>query len=172
MTFKIKRHIEIDTEYQGINLTEFSFTITDEFNNDLLVDNFIRSKHFSYDSLRDSMKKQSATGFLGQAFDIERINIKDFKKYNKQQTTKFLIDFLNEPDWADDKNDFAKLLEQYFEIQDKLENEYYYILSKDWFDKNDNRVFEPQNFCYIYYFLIIYIDRASKTLILTEWAYD
>jgi len=78
----------------------------------------------------------------------------------------------NEPDWGDDRNEFAKLLDRYFEIHNEFGDNEFYILSKDWFDNEDERVIEPESWAYIYYFLIISVDRESNLLILTEWSYD
>lgn len=94
------------------------------------------------------------------------------KKKDQKGISEFLIDFLNEPDWQDDRDDFAKLLERYFEYYKEFENNEFYILSKDWFEKNDERLIEPESWCYTYYFLIISVDRSSKILTLTEWTYD
>ena len=172
MIFEINRHIEIDENYQGVNLTEFSFTVTDEPNNDLLVDNFMRSKQFSYGSLRDCVKKEPEKGYLRRAFNIDRIKVTDFKKTDKEGTSKFLFNFVNEPNWGDDRNEFVKLLDRYFEIHSEFEDNDFYILSKDWFDKDDERLIEPVSWCYTYYFLIISVDRKSNLLTLTEWTYD
>ncbi|HRG19369.1 MAG TPA: hypothetical protein PLP39_09785, partial [Flavobacterium lutivivi] len=172
ITFETKRHIEIDESYQGINLTEFAFSIKNPLENDQIVDIFIRSKHFTYESLRDCIKKETDVKFLRRAFNIEKIKISDFKKINKEGTTKFLIDFLNEKDWGDDKNEFATLLNKYFEIHQQLGNNDFYVISKDWFERDDEKVIQPESWCYIYYFFIISVDRNSNLLTFTEWKYD
>ncbi|MBD8019168.1 hypothetical protein [Kaistella pullorum] len=171
-TIDTKRHIEINEGYQGINLTEFAIGVDELISNDQIVDTFIRSKKFSFDSLRDFVKAEPDNGYLRQAFDVDKIKITDFKKTDKQEVSKFLIDFLNEPDWGDDKNEFAKLLDRYFEIHKEFGDNEFYILSKDWFDKEDERVIEPESWVYTYYFLIISVDRKSNLLTLTEWTYD
>ena len=162
----------MDESYQGINLTEFAIGFDEQISNDQIVDTFIRSKPYSYDSLRDCVKAKPDKGYLRQAFNIEKIRVKDFKKTDKQGVSKFLTDFLNEPDWGDDRNEFDKLLDRYLEIHNEFGDSEFYILSKDWFDKEDERVFQPENRVYAYYFLIISIDRKSKSLTLTEWTYD
>ena len=171
-TFETKRHIEIDESFQGFNLTEFTIEVAEQIDNDQIVDTFLRTKHFSYDSLRDCIKKEPDKGYLRRAFDIDKIKISDFKKTDKKGTTKFLFDFINEPDWGDDRNEFAKLIDKYFEIYNEFTDNEFYILSKDWFDKDDERLIEPESWCYTYYFLIISVDRDSRTLTLTEWTYD
>ena len=171
-TIDTKRHIEIDEGYQGINLTEFAIGVDELTSNNQIVDTFIRSEEFSFDSLRDCVKAEPDTGYLRQAFDIDKIKITDFNKTDKQGVSKFLIDFLNEPDWGDDRNEFAKLLDRYFEIHNEFGDNEFYILSKDWFDKEDERVIGPESWVYTYYFLIISVDRKSNLLTLTEWTYD
>jgi len=171
-TFENEKYIEIDENYQEINLTEFAFVTDEQTENEQIVDTFIRTKKFFYDSLRDCIKNEPDKGFLRRAFDIDKIKISDFKKTDKEGISKFLTDFLNEPDWGDDRDDFAKLLDRYFEIYKEFANNEFYILSKDWFDKDDERLIEPESWCYTYYFLIISVDRNSKTLTLTEWTYD
>ncbi len=172
-TFETKRHIEINESYQGINLTEFSILTDNSTNNDQIIQTFIRSTNFSVDSLRDVIKYNSENKpYLRRAFDIDRINISDFKKKSKEETSTFLYDFINQSDWGNDRNDFAKLLDKYFEIHNRLGGNNFYIISKDWFDKDDERVIKPESLIYSYYFLIISIDRSSNLLTLTEWTYD
>lgn len=170
--FETKRHIEINESYQGINLTEFAIGVDDQINNDQIVDTFIRSKQFSFDSLRDCVKAEPDKGYLRRAFDIDKLKITDFRKTDNDGASKFLLDFLNESDWADDRNQFAKLLDRYFEIHRQNGHCDFYVISKDWFDKDDGKVIKPESWCYTYYFLIISIDRSSNLLTLTEWTYD
>ncbi len=172
-TFETIRHIEINENYQGINLTEFSILTDNYIDNNQIIQTFIRSTNFSFDSLRDVIKYNSENKpYLIRAFDIDRINISDFKKKSKEETSTFLYDFINQSDWGDDRNEFAKLLDKYFEIHDRLGDNDFYIISKDWFDKGDERVFELESLIYSYYFLIISVDRSLNLLTLTEWTYD
>ena len=171
-TFKIIRHIENDESYQGINLTEFAFVVDEKMDNDEIVDTFIRTNNFSYDSLRDRVKKEPDKGFLRRAFNIDKIKNSDFRKFNKDETANFLYDFLNEPDWGDYRNDFILLLNKYLEIHKQFGDNDFYVISKDWFGKGDEKVIEPESWCYTYYFLIISVDRNQNLLTLTEWTYD
>ncbi len=171
-TFQTTRHLEIDENHQGINLTEFVFKADGQADNDRIVDRFIRSKEFSLDSLRDCIKAEPDKGYLRNAFNIDRVHITDFKKTDKKGASKFLIDFLNEPDWGDDRDDFAKLLDRYFEIHNKFGEHDYYIISQNWFDKDNEKVVQHERWIYTYYFLIISVDRSSNLLTLSEWTYD
>lgn len=172
-TFEIKKHIEVDEGYQGFNLTEFIVSSDNNDTSDIIVDKFIRSTHFSFDSLRDVIKNDTEEkGYLRQAFVIHEINISDFRKLDKIGTKRFLLDFLNEPDWGEDRNEFAKLLDKYLEIHEQLPDASFYVINKDWFDKDSKQVLEPENWFYTFYFLIIYLDKNLGTLIVTEWTYD
>ncbi len=171
-TFKTNKHIEFSEGFQGINLTDFTFVVQELMSTEQIVDTFIRSKQFSYDSLPDCVKAEPHKNYLKRAFDVDKIKITDFKKADKQGVSKFLFDFINQPDWGDDRNEFAKLLNSYFEIHNEFGEIEFYILSKAWFDKDDERVIEPESWVYIYYFLIISVDRKSNLLTLTEWTYD
>ncbi|MBF4487419.1 hypothetical protein [Flavobacterium sp. CSZ] len=169
---EIIKHIEINENYQGINLTEFSFDADDFVSNDQIVNTFLKSKSFSYDSLPDCVKREPKKGYLRRAFYMEHIEINDFKKCNNEGLIKFLVDFLNEPNWGDDRINFERLLNKYFEIHNPYEKNDFYIISKDWFEEENKKLTEPENLIYIFYFLIISVDRKSKRLTLTEWTYD
>ncbi len=172
LTFNIHRHLEIYEEYQGINLTAFTMEVDDQMDNDRIVDTFIRSTHFSYDCLADCVKAEPNKNYLGQAFNMDNIKISDFRKTDKYGVSQFLFDYINEPDWGDDRNDFAKLLDRYFVIHNELGDNNFYILSKDWFDEKQDNVLLVEWWSYTYYMLIISVDRRSNVLTLTEWTYD
>lgn len=174
MTFEFKRHSEIKENFQGIYLTEFSIAADIETNNDQIVEAFIRSTSFSVDSLPDFFKTNSEKipSHRG-AFNIDRIGISDFKKKSKKEVTTFLCDFINKPDWGEDRNEFAKLLDRYFEIHNLLGSNDFYIISKEWFENSDKRLIDrEESWFYSYYFLLLSIDRRSKLLTLFEWIYD
>ncbi len=170
--FKTIRHRETFEGYQGCNLTEFKFHSDNNISEDQVVDNFLHSDSFKYDSLLDAIKREPNQGYLGRAFDIDKVTVADFIKVDKKGVINFLVDFSNKPDWGDDREDFSNLLDKYFEVHSTLHDDAFYIISKDWFDKKDERLLEPQCWCYIYYFLIIYFNKADNILLLTEWTYD
>lgn len=173
ISFELNRHLEIDEEFQGINLTEFAVVLEAEINYDEIVDRFIRSKNFSYDSLRDCVKKEPDIGYLRHAFNFEKISISDFRKLNKEKTRQFLLDFSNEPDWGNDKDEFKTLLNRYLEIHQQFgDDNYFYVLSKDWFSPDDKKLLIPESWCYTYYFIIVSIDRENNVLTIMEWTYD
>jgi hypothetical protein len=172
IAFQIRRHIEMNEGFQGLTLTEFEMEVDETINNDQIVSCFIRSKYYSFESLRDCVKAEPDKGYLRQAFIIDKIKITDFAKTDKQGITKFLFDFLNEPYWGDDRIEFALLLEWYFEIHIEFGDNEFYIVSMDWFSEEDERVHDPECSIYNYYFLIISVDRKLNLLTLTEWFYD
>ena len=171
-SFEAKRHIEIYEGYQGINLTDFSIGTAKDLNSDNIVNAFIRSDQFTYDSLPDRVKSETNEKYLRRGFNFEKIAISDFRKLRKDGTLNFLIDFKNESDWGQDREEFEKLFEKYLEIHKQFGDIDFYIISKDWFYKDDEKVVDPEYWCYIYYFIIISVDRDLDLLTLTEWTYD
>ena len=170
--FKIIRHSETFEGYQGCILTEFKFQPDKVLTENQVVEKFLHSDSFKYDSLLDAIKREPNKGYLGRAFDINKITIADFKRIDKKGVHNFLVDFLNDPDWGDDRTDFSNLVDKYSEIHSTLREDTFFIISKNWFDQKDERLLEPQSWCYTYYFLIIYFDKIDNILLLTEWTYD
>jgi len=116
--------------------------------------------------------KKYDKGYLRQAFDINSIKISDFIKTGKEETAEFLFDFLIESDRDYGRNEYSRLLDRYFGIHNEYRNNDFYILTKDWFDKDEERLIKTESYCYAYYFLIISADRISITLFAKEWIYD
>ena len=173
MIFSIVRHIEINEGDQGINLTEFSFMPIGEMGDDKLIKAFLDSDAYRIDSLRDLVKNNKENGaYLRRAFDMDKVKIPDFRKTGKGGVSEFLEAFLQEPDWRTDRDDFEQLLARYSEVNGQLEETDFYILSKDWFDKDDERLIEPESWVYVYYFLIISVDATKGLLTFMEWTYD
>jgi len=173
-TFELIRHLEIDEAFQGINLTEFHYSNENPLPNYQLLDSFIHSKHFTSDSLRDVVTNDTGNrSFLRQAFENLAINFNDFKELTKEEVIKLLTDFSLENDWGDtDLGDFMILKDNFIDLTKDVEAETFYLINKDWFDKTDNRVRQPEGEIFIYYFLILWIDKQKKTLTITEWTYN
>ena len=170
--FTLTTHLEFTQDYQGFAWTEFALELDGQENTDQIVEAFLHSTAYSYDSLYDCIKAKPNSGYLERAFDFDVAGLVDFKKTDNAGACKFLLEFKDEGFWGNDVNQYEKLLESYFEIHDKNSNAEFYIISKDWFPSGDPKVFEPQAWCYTYYFLIISVDLVSKTLVLSEWNYD
>lgn len=172
--FKLNSQKEIDEECQGINLSEFAFSNDQKLEEVELIDFFIHSKSFTDESRREIVKNDTENRpFLSQAFEIDLIKIKDFRKYSKNELIKFLNDYAEADDWGDtDGDDFVKLKDRFLEFLKAVKSDNFYIISKEWFDEKDKKLREPENWIYLYYFLIIWIDEANKTLTISEWTYD
>jgi hypothetical protein len=55
---------------------------------------------------------------------------------------------------------------------DSVNPDSFYLISKDWYAKNDVRLREPENWIFIYYFMIVWIDYSKSTLTICEWTYE
>jgi hypothetical protein len=168
--FDIKNHIEIGENYQGMNFTEFSFSKAN-FSNESLLLEFIKSRSFTHESLQNVVKEDLDSKYLRQAFDSDLLEIKDFKILDKKSLEKYLIDYSKSEDWSDDKKDFEILLMKFFKILQDVKADSFYMIDKDWF-KESEKLRDPENWIYTYYFLIFWIDNNLKTISVAEWSYD
>lgn len=171
LTFNLKKRYQFNVEYQGVLVSDFEFFSDGCLETDIVFRHFLSSNEFTKYAITNGNDDVTSTPFLRCAFDLSKIAPDDFKKYSSAETLKLLYSFGDDPDWGEDKNDFAELLKQYSPIHSCLPNEFYYI-TKDWFSKEDIRLNQPESWCYIYYFLLVSIDNGSNTLSVSEWLYD
>ena len=54
--------------------------------------------------------------------------MEDFIKVDKKELTKFLVNFLNEPDWGEDRDVFARLLDIFFDLIKNSTSKQFYII--------------------------------------------
>lgn len=172
--FKLNSQKEIDEDYQGINISEFTFSNDEKLKEIELIDFFIHSKSFSDESRREIVKNDTENRpFLRQAFESNLIEINDFRKYRKNELIKFLNDYAEADDWGDrDGYDFIKLKDRFLEFLKSVKSDNFYVISKEWFGEKDKRLRQEESWIYIYYFLIIWLDKSNKILTLSEWTYD
>lgn len=172
--FKLNSQKEIDKDYQGINISEFTYINSENSSEQELIDSFIHSSSFTEESRREQIKNHIGDiPFLRQAFEIDLVKKDDFKQTDKNGLIKFLNDYADEVDWGEtDGDDFVKLKDKFVEFVNTLKSNNFHIISKDWFDEKDIRLRQEESWIYIYYFLIIWIDEANKILTASEWTYD
>lgn len=171
--FKLNSQKAIDEDYQGVNISEFTFSNFENLSEAELVDAFIRSKSFTEESQREQIKNHTGDiPFLRQAFEIDFVKLRDFKTVDKNGVLQFLNDFAQEDNWGDtDGGDFIKLKNRFLNFLKIVQSNKFYIISKEWFDQNDERLRQEESWVYTYYFLIIWIE-GNKTLTVSEWTYD
>ena len=167
--FQLQNQHCIDHNFQGVCITNFSIIPTADVSEERLLDHFIHSTAFSYDSLREVIKQNPNKPFLRQAFDPSLLSTDDFKRSSKAEVINFLNDFENEDDWGES---FTLNKNQFLIILDSVKTDCFFIINKDWFAKGDRKVLEPHDWVYSYYFLIILIDKENSFLIISEWTYD
>jgi hypothetical protein len=173
-TFKLNSQKEINEDYQGINISQFTYSNAENVSEEFLIDLFFHSKSFTEESIREIIKNDTENRpFLRQAFEIDLIKMDDFKQTDKNKIIEFLNDYGNTNDWGDtDGDNFIKLKDKFLEFLTNVKSNNFYLISKEWFDENSEKVREPENWIYSYYFLIIWIDEIDKILTVSEWTYD
>lgn len=170
--FKLKAQEEIDKNYQGINLSEFTYSDAEDFSKEEVLDFFLHSKSFTVESRRERIKNHTGSiKYLSQAFEIDLVKISDFKKVDKNGVVRFLNEYVE--DWTTtDRDDFLIIQNKFIEFLNNVQSNCFYLVDKDWFDQKDKRLREPESWIYDYYFLIVWLDENRKTLTVSEWTYD
>ncbi len=78
--FKLNSQKEIDEDFQGINLSEFTYSNFENLSDENLLDSFIHLSSFTEESRRERIKNHTGDiPFLRQAFEIDFVEINDFK---------------------------------------------------------------------------------------------
>lgn len=172
--FELKSQREINEVYQGVTISEFALTVSKGLIERKLIDYFIHSFSFTEESPSERIKNYTGDiGFLGPAFEIDLLEISDFKQAGKIGVSKFLNDYVEENNWGDtDGDDFVNIKTKYIDFLSNVDASSFYIISKEWFEENHKLLREPENWCYMYYFLIIWVDENNMSLTVSEWKYD
>lgn len=169
MKLQIHDSTEYYINYQGFKLSNLSYDNADDYTTEQIVEYFINSEYFPLACTDETVLRKQA---IGCAFNINEVRPENFRKFNNIEIEKYLSDFINEPDWGEDRLDFAKILDRYFEIHKNLDEGIFYVINMDWFEQDDKLLLDTNHWVYIYYFLIIYIDVKTKTLKFSEWEYE
>jgi hypothetical protein len=171
MKFELIKQLEIDVDYQGINISEFAFVgpVPDEN----LITYFFRSNCFTVDSRRKKQKENPIpphkAQYLRSALNFDHIDIHDFRKYDKSETSAFLENYTDEWGPDDDFRQLNSIFSQYFSA---IEANAFFVIDKDWFPENSEKLREPESWIFDYYFLIFWTDEKLKKLVVTEWTWD
>ena len=169
------KQIDFTEDFQGFTLTELSNDKEFIGNEDYIIEKFIKSEYFTIDCLPEIVKtdKSNSDFYLRQLFDNDKLTIKDFKEFSIENLFDFLDDFSKHDDWGDDRVHFIKLLESFKSLfKSKSAYNKFYLISKDWFDKENDKLRNPESWIYIYYFLIVWIDKIEQKLYVCEWTYN
>ena len=179
-TLNLKNHIELGAKMGQINLTEFSLseTITDP---DEPVESFIRSDYYEKDCRNDFVKANSHLKFLQSPFALNNIYAKDFKKLDKDQFQKYIIDYRDSGNWNSQEETIKTLVSGFFDLYPNFDRQIFYVLNKEWFEPPrgvkhsvedlDTRL-KYDSYCYSFFVLIIWLDLTENTLTASEWYCD
>lgn len=137
---------------------EYTYPLNTNF--DVIIINFIKDENYLIDD-RSS---------LGNPFNFEFINCNDLKKLNRKELYDFFDAFADPKGWSDPKEIKNEI---HFFKSITNENEEFYMLSIDFFERNNPNLFEFKseklNFVanvYLYYFLIFWFKNDKMYLCL------
>lgn len=100
-------------------------------------------------------KLKNNNEYLGSLFTPECLSKKDFKFINSDGIYFYLEGFSDSTEeWGDDKNLFKILLNEFKSLTSPFINGCF-LINKDWFDINSNKVKQREYSLYDYYLLII-----------------
>lgn len=176
----LKKHMQLIKQtqiaegFQGFNLTEFAILHEISYDDSEIIDNFIKTENFSLDCLPEIVKndRENPDFYLRQLFDNNKLSINDFKMLSKIELINYFESFAKHDDWGDDKIDFETLLGIFKSEIENSKSDKYFLIDKDWFDKESDKIRDPESWIYINYFLAIWIDRIENKLTVCEWNYD
>lgn len=172
LEFALKSQECIDSDYQGICITEFTVLESGNLSKDEVVAQFIGSTAFSWDSLREIIKQNPNGGYLKGAFEQGKISITDFKKFTREQILGYLQELENS-DWGSDKDHFLIIKKQFLSVLQSAKVDSFYIIDKNWFEQDNGKVRgEFEYWVYIYYFIILWMDLHNSRLTISVWTYD
>ncbi len=169
------RQEEFTLGNHGICLTHFSdIDFTKETDEDFL-NMFLKTKFFSYDCLPKVVKTNTdlTKNYLRPAFDENKIFASDFKTFDKLNLVNFFYDFTNDKNMGEEfGNEIRQLWKSLSSILVAENSDKYFLLDKEWFDKGDIKLNDPEGWVYTYYLLLIWFDTENNKLTVCTWWYD
>src|ERR1700761_8880794 len=149
---------ELREEYQAIFWYVF---LVDKISPglEMSVNDLIHSEEFTQYCFPFKVKKSwgERNQFLKRAFDLNKLDVSNFKMFNKEELLQFFDIYAASDTWKDDKEKFASLM---YEFKEMFKNEtanQFFLIGKEWFDKDSALLSEDSEF-FIYYFILIWFD--------------
>lgn len=172
MTAKFWGQHEIRANYQAIFWYIFSIENANDTAIDLLNE-FLHSEILWECCLPFIVKKNidHKWRFLPRAFNLRVLNLSNFKALSREQVLDFLDDYSDSPSWREDRDDFLTILNRFSELFQKEATGKFFLISKEWFKKEDE-ILNPNGEPFIYYFILIWFNANKKEVNVCEWAYD
>jgi hypothetical protein len=154
------------------------FTISQvEVDPHLNIEYLISKDFFDIDirpkSIHESLHTGDKHGYLRGLFKSNSLIFDDFKYINADGIYYYLEGFSeSEEEWGDDQPLFKNLLRK-FKNRSESNLDGCYLINKEWFKKESDKVRDLEFTLYDYYFIIIWVDKNDKSkLFVSEWFSD
>ncbi len=169
MTYKLNHRFYKNQKSHCFTINEFHVLKDFAFKN--LFDSDVFDNEIQPDHVKDS--QDDMNGYLKGLFYSNKLSIDDFKFLNSNSIYFYMEGFSDsEQEWGDDKLLFKKLLEEFKEIS-KGNLDGSYLINKEWFSKESDKVRNREFTLYDYYFIIIWMDKNDESkLYISEWFSD
>ena len=162
----IKQKLEIDFSF-GFTINQYSivgkFDLNELLKINQVFDHEIRPSHINKDK----------SGYLKGLFKTEMLSVKDFKFINTNGIYYYLEGFSESvEEWGDQRFFFKNLIDK-FKINCANNMCDCYLINKEWFYDNKEKVNEREFALYDFYFIVLWIDKKdSSKLYISEWFAD
>ena len=170
--FKRLSHSKHITDYHFFYFYEFEISAEiQELSFDEILEKFIQSVYFT-DEYQLNQQLSERESKSHNAFLINKVPVKDFKKIKGKDLDKIIQEFINEDSWSDDLPDFkvnyakSKLLLNYLQIED---DEMFY-LNMEWFVDTEKLI--ETYWIFVYLLTFISINQFKTRLLLFDYGFD
>lgn len=119
------------------------------------------------------LRTSDSPGYLQGLFNSKKLSIEDFRFVPHQAIYYYLEGFSEtQEEWGEDKPLFKELLrvfkENYLDTIDGC-----FLINKEWFDENSEKVRDHEFMIYDFYLVIIWKDKKdSSKVYISEWSAD
>jgi len=171
---KIKLINQIFEVEKSFGFTINQFDIESPFKIDRLLSTNVLEMEFSPNSIRETSKNgEDPNEFLKGLFYSQKLSEKDFKVIGEIGIIYYLEGFSDsEQEWGEDKPTFKRLLAKFVNNTVTNLNDCY-LINKEWFRENSEKVRRREYDLYDFYFIIIWIDKNDDSILyISEWFSD
>jgi hypothetical protein len=166
------RQNEIRSEYQVIFWYIFLVEDISEWEETQLIE-FVHSDYFK-EFVKPDIVKQTPSErnrFLKGAFNLSNLGFTDFRVFEKEGLIRFFNEYAQSGDWGEDRTEFITIMNSFNHLIENETINKFFLISKEWFRQGD-QILSQDSEIYTYYFLILWVNTARKTINVCEWNYD
>lgn len=142
-----------------------------DFSDELNLSDILKIETLQADMQKELVKKDSANEYLKPLFILDRLDVKDFEKFkSKEELFQYLEAFADNDKWFEFNKVFKRSIIQFKSYFSSISANDAFLINKDWFTLESEKVREREFLCYGFYLLIIWFDLDKGKLYTCEWS--